>query len=73
MKVVKYEWQIDFIKVAHNGKPVKPRISYSCRFKEYAAAAAVAGAIDMMTDNVEPEDAGFMRVIKVVNRTLLKG
>jgi hypothetical protein len=73
IEVLKYNWEVFFIKIGMNGKPAARRKTYSCKVKEYGVISACQTAIDKMVDKVDGLEASYFRVVKVVNLSLEKG
>lgn len=65
----KDRWEVHFVKVNKGGHVIREK-TFTCTVEDYGAANAVQEAVDLMIDKVDVEDAGYMRVCKMVNLSL---
>lgn len=70
---LKCKWEFHFVKVDTTGAAVVPARTFTCTIQDWGATSALQAGIDEMIDTIDPiDDAAFMRVIKMINRTFVK-
>lgn len=68
----KDRWEVHFIKVNKAGLVIREK-TFSCTVEDYGVVSAAEKAVHLMIDSVSPvEDAGYMRVSRMINLNLVE-